>query len=647
MVLGSVIAIPPRFMKKIFQRIFSKKGVIILGVISFLYILVSAALFVVASASSGNPAAFAGKDFSSLRKQVLSEGNEVKYPLLAHENYGASFYEVEKTVGEKTYYIYASGQANCSNYIGIITKVAREDYGLALGLTVGDFLAPVYQNDNDFILYSQAIPTQADGSPYLYYDYFTVTDSAAYYCSTQGELVLDHRYEDTWEIDVPQSQIDAVNAEAEGLLKDFFGEAKKVIESFSVRPDEVFSGIKRSFAAAERGSILLVIAAILSLPGAPATALFLLGLGNALIRRKRNRLAKEGRIPASEECPPAIPDHLVETEPLVEKQAKEIPLDGPVARFCAKTHIRPIFGEWVIRGLGLALITLAAVFMHLINAMLLPPEFDDAYVWFKAISSLGQLLLLVALIGIIAETRRGLTFTASAFMALAVTYYLAVNSVFFMLDTVIRIDFAGISFTQLLSTLLPGNLFMSMGLFTFIGLFLFEDPPEWIIKRKLFRALSLVPTSIAVASVVLSVLWSAELLGPNYWVSSFFFVRDFDGLVIGLAFIHIIFFVRSHLRKKYGKEHVDDLMERPSVQFQKNVALCFAVIAYAVIFYCLPPNVKSLLHLPDHTFVYALVPLFLFYKPAGKNRKMVSNIVYYALYGLSFIIPTIVTLIMR
>ena len=53
------------------------------------------------------------------------------------------------------------------------------------------------------------------------------------------------------------------------------------------------------------------------------------------------------------------------------------------------------------------------------------------------------------------------------------------------------------------------------------------------------------------------------------------------------------------------------------------------------------------IRLDDHTLIFCLIPLLLFYKPAGKNRSNASNILYYALYILTFLIPTIVTLVMK
>ena len=161
------------------------------------------------------------------------------------------------------------------------------------------------------------------------------------------------------------------------------------------------------------------------------------------------------------------------------------------------------------------------------------------------------------------------------------------------------------------------------------------------------QQLTVIPTGIAILSVVLSILYRAEAITPNYWVSSFFFVRDVDGLFVGIAFLFELFLFRHFIAKRYGKENVDELMSRPSVQFKKNLILCLIIAIYTAIFYLVPSDGRMYLRLDDHTLIFCLIPLLLFYKPAGKNRSNASNILYYALYILTFLIPTIVTLVMK
>ena len=638
------------FLKKVFSSLFSKKGVISLGVISLVYILAITTLFAVTGVSYSNPAAIGGKDFQSLRKQVIAQGQAEDPFLIDYDFYGKSFVGTERTLNEETYYVYVSNESLCSNYLGIATKVLYKDYGLVLGLTLSHFLEAAYQDNHDFVFVAQTNVIHSDGSPYVFYDYFLVNAGTKYDCSIQGELKLNHDYYDDWGIDLDPQIIAEINQNSEGLLRDFFPKAKAVIDGFGVHSDSVFKGIKRSFEASEAGTGLLSIAAVLSFFGGPITMLFVLGLARLLIQKKKRRLLQEGALTEREGEDLLVTLPGTETSPLPppeERKGAAVILEGPIERFCAKTHIRPVLGEWVIRGVGFALIVLGSVFMSIINASLATPTIEDLYPLFKMINAAGQVLLVVALIGIIAETRRNLTFTAAGFFTMAVTFYLAVNSVFFALDSTIKIDFMGISFSQFLSMMLPGNIFMSMGLFAFIGFFLFEDPPSWLVKRKVFRLLSLIPTGIAILSVVLSILYRAEVITPNYWVSSFFFVRDVDGLFVGIAFLFELFLFRHVIAKRYGKENVDELMSRPSVQFKKNLILCLIIAIYTAIFYLVPSGGRMYLRLDDHTLIFCLIPLLLFYKPAGKNRSNASNILYYALYILTFLIPTLVTLFMK
>ena len=642
--------------KKIIGGLTSKRGIVTLGIISLIYILAIVSIFVSANLSLSNPAPLVGPDFVSLRDQVIAEGKEELPFLISSSDYGRKFARSDKVVDNKTYSVYVSTQTNCSDYFGVLTKVSYQDYGLVLGLTMSHFLESAYQADNNYVFYAQTLITKPNGDPYLFYDYFEVNAGTKYACSIHGDLKLEHLYEDEWGIEVDQKIIDEINNNSEQLLRDFFPSVRRVIQSFDANPDKVFAGFKRSFAALDNGSLYLTFGALISVIGGPVTVFFILALSKFLIEKKRKRLVAKGEIQDNanvEELvhiPTGIHDALDLDEPPpapIKREVGEMLVDSRLDAFCRKTKLRPFFGEWVVRGVGFVFITVASVFIHIVNAGLGSQLLNDAFPWFKMLSAAGQVLLLVALIGIIAETRKNLTFNAALFFAMAITFYLAVNSAFFAVDSIIKYDLMGISLSQFLSSMLPGNIFMSMGLFTFIGFFLFEDPPEWLIKRKVFRALSIIPTGIAIMSVVFSMLWTAEKMDPNYWISLFFFFREVDGLFIGIIYIFEIFIFRTYLGKEYGKENVDDLMEQPSIQFKKNFGLCLIIAIYTILFYSVPTEGRLWLHLPDHTIVYALIPIFLFYKPAGRKRNAISNIVYYALYILSFIIPTVVTMTMR
>ena len=645
------------FFKKFVAKIFSKKGTVVFGILSLVYLLAMGTLFSLAGVAHNNPGAFTGKDFKSLRSQVIQQGQEGVPSLIKSDDFGSLFYGVEKTYNGQTFNVYVSGQNNCSNYLGIRGVKLFENFGFVLGLTTSQFYNDAFQENHEYCLYAKAVVVKSDGTPYNIYDIpdFVSEDGASYDCSTSYDLILDKAYSNEWEVKgISPQMIEEVNQKAEPALKEFLTNIDPLLALFGVEPRRVTHGIKTSLEASESASVLLLFTAIISLFGGPITSIFAIGLANIFVQRKKKRLLAQGviRDNASEDLLVDIPEEIEEEKqeadappPPIKKDLPQV--GGPIARMVSKTHIRPIFGEWVIRGVGFALLVLGSVFTHIINAGLAEGALNDAFPWFKMINSLGQFCLVIALIGIIAETRRNLAITSAVFFGAAITFYLAINSAFFFIDGLVKSDFFGISFSDLISSFLPGNIFMSMGLFTFMGMFLFEEPPEWLIKRKVFRALSIIPAVIALGSVVFSALKSTGTINPTYWLNSLFFVRNFDGLLIGIIYIYVIFFFRSRLTKKYGRENVDDLMESPSVQFQKNLVLCGVLIIYTIIFYCLPPDAKKALNLPDHTFIFALIPIFLFYKPAGRKRKMISNLIYYGLYILSFVIPTIATFLMK
>ena len=215
-----------------------------------------------------------------------------------------------------------------------------------------------------------------------------------------------------------------------------------------------------------------------------------------------------------------------------------------------------------------------------------------------------------------------------------------VSAMLFLLDIAVPFDAGlGLGTGSILAEMLPGNIFLGIGLFAFIGFFLFENPPRWFINRKVFRSLSLIPALIALASVVISALYRANVIHFSFWITNLLFIRDFDSIFVGVTYEFIAFAFYASAKRKYGSNKVDEAMERPHVQFEKNAALCGLILAYTLFFYLVPSEVKTAMNIPKYTFIWALIPLFLFYKPAGKKHKNKLDILYYALYILTMLIP--------
>ena len=616
-----------RFFSAIKRFFLSKKGAITLGVLSLVYVLALTSIFITVGVSYNNPVAFAGKDFQSLRKQVLSKGEQKEPELILHSAYGQTFFTVPYQDEESTYQVCVSAEQRFSNYLGISTFRSFDDYGLMLGFSIYPFFDVINADGTSYLFALQAVIAEADGSPIRDKDMGLVLNfDVRYSASVDFKLLYEHNLDDVWGA-LSSEQVSKINGDSEEIIKDFANHIPGVIASFGVDCQRVLSGLSRSLNSIQYGAALLFLNVPISLMGSPILCLFLYVIFALYIQKKKARLLAHGEL--VEETPP---------EP-----SPTPTLRGPFAALCRSTPIRPIFGEWVIRGIGLGLLAIGSAFLSLIDKSILTGEIVNAYALFRNFTDMGAFLLVIALVSIIAETRKGLTRNSAIFFSLAITYYLSVTSLFFFVNNVITDVIAGITFSDLIASLLPGNIFFSIGLFGFLGFFLFEEPPTWLIHRKVFRLLCLIPLSISILSIVYSALLTFGLVTPNYWISSMFFVRDFDGHFIGILYIFILYFTRKYLSKNYGKDQADQLMQTPAVQLTKNTALCIAILFYVLLFYVLPQEGKKALDLSEHTFLYLLIPILFFYKPKGPNRSLISDIVYYALYILAFLLPPALT----
>ena len=622
-----------KFFKRFYRALFSRAGVITLGVLSFVFVDLTVSLLFLAGVSYSNPAALCGADFRALRQEVLDTGQQEE-PLTQHEYFGDFFSAVDKVEGGKTYTVFVSTSSMYSNYLAVVTKEAHKGYGLAISFSMGWITGKTYSNDSEYAFTVAVSLLKEDLTPFIHEPFNSPLLYSVIYASDPAfNLVKESELSEPLEgIKIDPAIIEEINATADDVAKEFLTHVKPVLRQFkSNKVDLILIELKGALREIQVYTMCLFFTVLLTLLGGPLLCLFFLTLVTRIQWRKKRRLIAEGKFPEETVEEPPNP------ETIEAKRRKD-----PYEIFVAKTHLRPFIGEWLLRGFGFALLILGSIFTTLINNNSLTGPLADSYALFNTLNTMGSFILVIALIGVIAESRQGLRLSSAGFFVLAFTYYFALNSILFFIDSLYKFDFGGVSFSSLISALMPGNIFMSMGLFTFIGFFLFEKPPEWVIPRKVFRALSAIPTSIAIMSVILSLLWTSGILLPNYWVSSLFFVRDFDGLFVGVLYIYVIFIFRCYLSKTRGKQNVDDEMERPAVQFAKNISLVLIVVVYTILFYCIQGPARKALRLADNTFVYFLIPIFLFYKPAGRKHKMLDNIIYYGIYILAFAIPSIV-----
>ena len=377
---------------------------------------------------------------------------------------------------------------------------------------------------------------------------------------------------------------------------------------------------------------------------------FLAILGARLYAGKRVDLIEENE----ELIPSPVPEEpLPEATP--EEGEKPLPelvdgVDKKVAEVAKKARLRPVLGEWVIRGVGLGLIFVYGVFMGLYKIndnQRFGPEwnafFAGANDYFVALSACGTFLLTITVIHIIAENRRGLFKKAIFFFALGFGYYMLMTVFFCLADlTVGTSRFSSVLLLALLY-LLPGNLAMGLGIFCFVGFFLFASPDKRFIKRRTFRLLSLVPASLAVASLVSSALMKSGIAIPPYWIANLFFIRDPSFLLVGLGYEYLLFGIRTQYKRYYG-DKVDAMEALPEVQMVKNIALCGMVILFNIIFYCIPYEARTNVgFLSPITVTLATLPLLLFQKHLTPNRSDKWDTLYYLLVILFTMLPTILS----
>jgi len=259
---------------------------------------------------------------------------------------------------------------------------------------------------------------------------------------------------------------------------------------------------------------------------------------------------------------------------------------------------------------------------------------------FRVFSSLGNIMLVVVVVGVITETRKNLNISTWFFLTLSAVYYVVSCSALFSVE--ISAGKLGSFFADALAPTLPGNVFLGIGLFTILGFFLFYEPPERVINRVLFRCLSVIPIAIAIISVLFTYQYESRQYTPSYWLRNFLFIRSSNVLFIGVLYeISVYFFYLGMARRRGEKKLISDTVT-PAVQFQKNVALCILIGLLVLIFYLIPADQRDYFGLDtEHAFYYVLIPFFLFFHPSGRAHKDRDEIIYYVLYAVAWVLPSL------
>lgn len=322
-----------------------------------------------------------------------------------------------------------------------------------------------------------------------------------------------------------------------------------------------------------------------------------------------------------------------------------LPPPGKALRIIAKTKLKPSLGEWVFRGVGLALLLAYSIYMGVVRiharqggGAVLDEFWNNA---FQSLYALGSMMLILIVVIIIAESHRNLFRAAYLFFTAGFVYYVTMTGL--MYDIIhLFVGENGEMFNNIVKFELPGNLFFGCGIFSFLGFFLFTEPNEAVISRKVFRLLSLLPVALASASIIVSIeMQFAHIVVPDY-LSNLFFIKDPSFLFVGISLEYVIFFIRLGCRKKYG-EQAEAAERLPEMQILKNIALCLLIALLTAIAYIIPAHLRLDAGLSCiYSIAFVSIPLFLFLKPGGKNRNFHFDILYYALFFFFTALPTII-----
>ena len=637
-----------RFLLRIKRFFESRLGVGILGVISVVAGGFIAFALVYPIVVSTNPGIICSKTILDMRDRVLAEGKE--YSGMG-DGAIVNLNRAISTTSEGTTYYYAVStfQRACDQYaVEFVTEtsVGKAQFSFHSN---PDHLSPPIKLEKCYFLYA----VNFENNPLDPSKKAEISDIGMEwgYDGTLFEDRTDHTR-------FPASLWEECNAR----MQTFMQETPKILEQFNIIDTyALIDGYIDQYRAFTQTARLPAINIILSLIFTPVVSFFFVEWTNLLLRDKQFKLVSRGileRSSTSTASALSIPSSTIETasEEEEHKTGKIEETDAIALRsnrfesFLQERNIRPVFGEWVIRGAGLFLLFVGTVLVWLSSYSSSHSLggvgweiFRAAEPQYESIVGTANVVLTIALVGIIAETRRNLHITSAIFFILALTWYTVITSVLVSLDLAIR---AGPSaLVDLIAMFLPGNIFINIGIFTFIGFFLFSDPPRYFINRKVFRALCVIPLGIAALSVTFTALTTLQFMIPPYWLRPMLLDRSFDSLIIGIVYEFVAFAFRATLTKKHKTENIDELLERPSIQFAKNFILCGLIAFYVIAFYAIPTVRQGTVSSGPNTFIYILIPLFLFYKPAGRHHRAISDAIYYALYASVLLLPRLTSVI--
>lgn len=307
---------------------------------------------------------------------------------------------------------------------------------------------------------------------------------------------------------------------------------------------------------------------------------------------------------------------------------------------------KPFIPEIAIRFIGVILITLGSLavylkirpFLSFIGLNEVNKELCQGLALvFSYFTPIATILLFFTKIDIL-HNKEAILKQAITFFIAGLLFYAEEISILYMI-------LRGFSGTGLLSMVasvfvtesLPENIFWSICVFSFIAFFLFLTPSFIKSKKGLigFRLLSLLPTAYLIGSFVFNIgrgmgYWNANpfiryLLGSNSPTTGSF----------AILYLYGLYFYKLHLKRLYGSEGGELYASGNRFMFTKNVYACLLLGALSLVDFLLSKDASLAKNgFGNNVFVFALIPLVLFYRPWTQERKSLPDTVFLTCYTI-------------
>ena len=630
----------PSLSKRIELALCRRKAKIGLAIVTSFFFLAFSALFATFYVGVERNDVLLHEDSKALRQDIITTGGDASWDSFFAQQVTMRSVELKEkavTFQDQEYRVMATSENISSDWININATFLQDDFIIHVGLESCFFIDMEYPQPYCITITSEIL---YDNTPEDW-----EAGTMKFFCDKMGNQYdgLDYASSCDFEhLEFPLkdkrgSAYDSFTPEFVAEMREYlrpyyqkvFDAMPKVLSAFGITDARAFWEHK----AAEKATITTLagigkfyIAA--GTLGSLSLCLLLFILLRDGVEKSKARRRPIQATPPPEEAPPRQ-----EVRP------------NSALEFVRKSKYKPFIGEWALRAIGLLLILSFSVYVGIgriyeaQNTEMALGEFGTNL--FQSFYAAGHLTLIVVVAVIIAETRRNLAHFAALFFSLGFGYYAMMTGMLFAILHLFAAENAQL-YLYILSFELPGNLFFGVGIFTFLGFFLFTKPEETFIKERTMRWLSLLPVAMAIFSIVMSAWMKHSAVDVPFYLSNLFFVKDPTFLITGIGLEYVIFGIRRYCEKRYGASAREGERSK-EMQFLKNLALCGMVLLLCLLTYLIPVNDRMGLGLScKYSIGFLLIPLFLFMKPSGEDRNRRFDWLYYLLFFITSALPTII-----